>query len=177
MSKKTKAGRYTPPKVRPDKIRLLGDPVLRASNAPVEVFDSELADLAHKLTESLSASLGAAVAAPQIGVNLQVFVWAEGQIVCNPRIVSASEEQWTFREGCLSMPDMWFSLDRPRFVEVHYQNIEGELRVAPQLEDFHARLFQHEIDHLDGILLVDRLEGEVQEDALRRLSLKGLVEA
>jgi peptide deformylase len=173
---KKKGGRYTQPKVRPEKIRLLGDPVLRAENATVEVFDSSVADLAQKLSGALTAANGAAVAAPQIGVNLQAFVWAEGEIVINPRIVHQSEELWTYREGCLSLPNMWWDLERPRYIDVEYYDAKGDLHRVPQMEDFQARVFEHEIDHLNGVLLVDRLDGTVLEDALRRLKLKGLAE-
>jgi peptide deformylase len=176
MTKK-KAGRYTPPKVRADKIRLLGDPALRATSSPVETFDSAIQDVVERLRNTLIESKGgAAVAAPQIGVNLNIFVWAEGAPVINPRIVTSSDELWDFREGCLSMPDMWFDLARPRYIDVEYQDELGNLRRVPQMEDFQTRVFQHEIDHLNGVLLLERLTDSEREDALRRLAAKGLVD-
>lgn len=176
MTKSKKGGRYTPPKPRPEKILLLGDPALRAPNAPVERFDSELTDIVAKLRRTLeTTSGGAAVAAPQIGANIQAFVWAEGEIAINPRIVHESTELWNYREGCLSIPDQWWDLDRPRYIDVEYQDEKGAFRRVPQMADFQARVFQHEIDHLHGILLLDHLAPADYDIALSRLGRQGLI--
>lgn len=178
MTKSKKGGRYTPPKPKPEAIRLLGDPALRAPNVPVERFDSELADVVAKLRRSLEAvPNGAAVAAPQIGANIQAFVWAEGEVAINPRIVNESDELWSYREGCLSIPNMWWDMERARYIDVEYYDEKGGLRRVPQMEDFQARVFQHEIDHLHGILLLDHLTDEDRDTAVRRMAAQGYSEA
>jgi peptide deformylase len=164
-----------------DPILLLGDAALRASNAPVEHFDTELADIAQRLSETLTDTpQGAAVAASQIGVNKRLFVWratakSEHQVVVNPRILSQSEEQWSYKEGCLSIPDMWWYLRRPRHIQVGYQDLKGNTTTTT-LSDFEGRLYQHEFDHCEGKLLLDILVPGELKRARKALLKKGLVD-
>ena len=140
-----------------------GAPALREFNQPVEKFDDELRQLTANMFESMYAAPGIGLAAPQVGVNIRLIVIdvSGGKepdkkiVLCNPRIV-ASEGTQDGDEGCLSVPEFYESLTRPMKVSVEAQDIKGEFfRVDG--EGLLARAICHEIDHLDGILFVDRL--------------------
>jgi peptide deformylase len=152
-------------------IRILGDPVLRTPCEPVTHFDAALRDLVTDLEDTLAGAEGrAAVAAPQIGVPLRVFVYrASGQTghLVNPSMV-VSDEQQNGDEGCLSLPGLYFPTSRAARVTAYGFDQHG----APILVEgsgFVARALQHETDHLDGRLYVDRLRGDVRRQALRAI--------
>ncbi|RYE76481.1 MAG: peptide deformylase [Myxococcales bacterium] len=154
--------------VRP--IRLFGDPVLRTPAAPVVDFDKELRQLVSDLTDTMLEASGAGLAAPQIGVGMRVFTWhVDGEIgyLINPSLDLSSEEQ-DGPEGCLSIPGLTIDCKRALHVVAHGFNMHGE-PMAVEGSQLLARALQHETDHLDGILFVDRLDREARKEAMRMI--------
>jgi peptide deformylase len=152
-------------------IRLMGDPVLRTPAAPVVDFDTELRALVADLTATMHAAGGAGLAAPQIGVGLRVFTWyVDGEVghLVNPDVTPVGEEQEEAPEGCLSIPGYRFDCRRHLHVAATGWNMHGD---PVRVEGSHmlARAVQHETDHLDGVLFVDRLDAEAREAALALL--------
>jgi len=149
-------------------IRLFGDPVLRTPAEPVRDFDAELRRLVRDLTETMEDAPGVGLAAPQIGVGLRVFTYhIDDQLghLINPSLV-LSEDQETDDEGCLSFPGLQYPTPRAHGVVARGFNMYGEpvtLEGTGQL----ARCVQHETDHLDGVLFIDRLDL-----AQRKLAMK-----
>ena len=117
--------------------------------------------LPSKLAMMMNMVNGFAVAAPQIGQAKRAFVYKisgfGSGLIYNPEIIRSSEEQWTYYEGCLSIPGKFWNLERPRFITVKYQNKDGE-ELIMDLDYLPARVFQHEIDHLNGILVIDHIK-------------------
>ena len=151
-------------------IRLFGDPVLRTPAAPVETFDKELRRLVQDLTETMRDAPGSGLAAPQIGVSLRVFTWwADEELghLCNP-VIDLSDEIQDGEEGCLSIPDLAFDTKRAMRVVAKGFNEHGE-PVVVEGSDLLARIIQHETDHLDGILFVDRLDPETRKAAMKAI--------
>ena len=151
-------------------IRLFGDPVLRTPAAQVETYDKELRLLVRDLTDTMKDAPGAGLAAPQIGVSLRVFTWwvddEVGHLI-NP-VLSLSEETQEGDEGCLSLPDLAFDTVRSQQVVARGMNMYGEpVEIAGS--DLLARALQHETDHLDGILFIDRLTPELRKEAMRTI--------
>ena len=151
-------------------IRRLGDPVLRTVADPVTRFDAELRELVADLLETIDVDPAgrAGLAAPQIGVGLRVFAYATGSArghLVNPTITERSGEQ-TEDEACLSVPGLAYPLTRAAHVQVSGFDEWGE-PVTLAASDFLARLMQHEVDHLDGMVYLDRLAGEYRRQALR----------
>jgi peptide deformylase len=155
--------------IRP--IRELGDPVLRTPADPVRAFDRDLAALVRDLEETVDNPGRAGLAAPQIGVGLRVFSYnVDGVIghLVNPVITDLSEETQDDDEGCLSIPGLYAPTVRAMHAVAEGFNVLGEpLRLAGS--GLMARCLQHEIDHLDGRLFVDRLTGEARKRVLRAL--------
>ena len=149
-------------------IRLFGDPVLTTKASPVEVFDKELRTLVSDLTETMKNAPGAGLAAPQIGVSLRVFVWDVddelGHLI-NPTL-DLSDELQDGEEGCLSFPEIRYETPRAMRVVAKGFNMHGE-PVTIEGSEFLARAIQHETDHLDGIVFIDRLSSEVRKQAMR----------
>jgi peptide deformylase len=151
-------------------IRLFGDPVLRTPAAPVVDFDAELRRLVKDLTETMLEAPGAGLAAPQIGVGLRVFTYnVDGEVghLVNPDL-TLSEETQHGEEGCLSIPDLTFDCTRALSVVAHGFSMYGE-PVTLHGSDLLARAIQHETDHLDGVLFVDRLDAETRKAAMRAI--------
>ena len=149
-------------------IRLFGDPVLRTAAAPVVDFDAELRRLVGDLTDTMLDAGAAGLAAPQLGVSLRVFTYNVDGVVghlVNPDLHLGDEEE-TEPEGCLSFPGLRF--DTPRAVQVVARgwSVFGE-PVTVEGTHLLARAVQHETDHLDGILFVDRLDPEQRREAMR----------
>lgn len=154
-------------------IRLFGDPVLRTPARPVTDFDKELRTLVKDLEDTMMAAPGAGLAAPQIGVGLRVFTYhVDGVLghLVNPDLDLSSECE-DGEEGCLSFPGIY--VDTPRAVRVVARGVDmhGE-PVTIEGSDLMARCLQHETDHLDGILFIDRMDR-----AQRKLALKAIREA
>ena len=154
-------------------IRLFGDPVLRTKAEPVTDFDLELRNLVRDLTETMMDAPGAGLAAPQIGVSLRVFTYhvddEPGHLV-NPELALDGEPE-EGEEGCLSLPGLQFPTPRaPRVVAKGF-NMYGD-PVTLEGSELLARCVQHETDHLDGILFIDRLDKKQ-----RKLAMKAIREA
>ncbi len=151
-------------------IRLFGDPVLRTPATAVVDFDGELRRLVKDLTETMLAAPGAGLAAPQIGVGLRVFTWnVDGEVghLVNPDL-TLSEDTQHGEEGCLSIPDLTFDCTRALSVVARGFSMYGE-PVTIQGSDLLARAIQHETDHLDGVLFVQRLDAETRKAAMRAI--------
>lgn len=155
--------------IRP--IRELGDPVLRTPSDEVRAFDGWLAALVRDLEETVDNPGRAGVAAPQIGVSARVFSYnIDGVIghLVNPVIVERSEEIQDGDEGCLSVPGIWAPTVRALRCVAEGFDVDGKpLRLEG--EGLMARCLQHEVDHLDGTVFLDRLTGEARKSALRAL--------
>ena len=155
--------------IRP--IRELGDPVLRTPSDEVKSFDGWLAALVRDLLETVDHPGRAGVAAPQIGVSVRAFSYnIDGVIghMVNPRIVELSEETQDGDEGCLSVPGLWAPTVRAMYAVAEGFDVEGApLRVEG--EGLMARCLQHEVDHLDGKVFLDRLTGDARKQAFRML--------
>jgi peptide deformylase len=151
-------------------IRLFGDPVLRTPAAPVVDFDAELRTLVRDLTDTMLEAPGAGLAAPQLGVGLRVFTWyVDGELghLVNPDL-TLSEETQDGEEGCLSIPDLSFDCRRARKVVARGFDMHGE-PLTVEGSDLLARALQHETDHLDGVLFVERLDAETRRVAMRAI--------
>ena len=151
-------------------IRLFGDPILRTPAAPVVDFDKELRQLVADLTETMRDAPGAGLAAPQIGVGLRVFTWyVDGEVghLVNPDL-SLSEEIQDGPEGCLSLPEITYDCRRALRVVARGFTMHGE-PVEIEGSELLARAIQHETDHLDGILFIDRLDAETRKQAMRQI--------
>ena len=163
----------------PDAIRLLGDPVLRQPTDPVRSFDAGLRRLVDRMFEAMYAAEGAGLAANQIGVGLRVFVMdCEGvkAVLVNPELTELSDEFVEDElEGCLSVPDRHYPTTRSVRAGVRGVDEHGE-PVELTGEGYVARCFQHEVDHLDGKVYLDRLTGKVRREAMRDLRREGIAE-
>jgi len=151
-------------------IRLFGDPVLRTPAVPVTDFDKELRTLVKDLSDTMVEAPGAGLAAPQIGVGLRVFTWyVDGELghLVNPSLDLSDEEQ-DGPEGCLSIPDLTFDCKRAMSVVAKGWNMHGD-PVVIEGSELLARAIQHETDHLDGVLFIDRLDRETRKAAMRAI--------
>jgi len=154
-------------------IRTYGDPVLRQRAAEVTDIDASLVQLVDGMVDALYAASGLAVAAPQVGVEKRLFVYdlndEKGpQTLINPVIEESGEEPWTYDEGCLSVPGLYFTIVRPKDVLVSGLDIDGnEVRI--EASELMGRMLQHEIDHLDGTLLLEHLQPAQRKAGLRIL--------
>jgi peptide deformylase len=152
-------------------IRKFGDPILRSPALPVSDFDDRLAALAADMRETMLAAPGVGLAAPQVGVPRRLFTFESGEesgAYVNPDIVWRSDETQEGEEGCLSVPGLYFPVVRAMSVRVRTQGLDGT-PIERDAEGFLARIFQHEIDHLDGVLFVDRLDADRRREAMRIL--------
>jgi peptide deformylase len=151
-------------------IRLFGDPVLRKPALEVVDFDKELRKLVEDLTDTMLDAPGAGLAAPQIGVGLRVFTWSvdgePGHLV-NP-VLDLSEEIQDGSEGCLSIPELSFDCKRALSVVARGFNMYGD-PVTIEGSELLARAIQHETDHLDGVLFIDRLDAETRKQAMKAI--------
>jgi peptide deformylase len=153
-------------------IRLFGDPVLRTAADPVVDFDKELRTLVADLFETMLDAPGTGLAAPQIGVGLRVFTYhvddeEHGHLV-NPELSFPDDEQQDGPEGCLSIPGLSWDCRRHRHVVARGRDMYGE-PVTLLGSDLLARCVQHETDHLDGVLFVDRLDPETRRRAMAEI--------
>lgn len=150
----------------------LGEPVLRSKAAPVTTFDAGLRELADEMLETMHEAPGVGLAAPQVGMPIRMFVYddqdGESGALCNPVITERSVETEFGEEGCLSIPGLYMEVERHVWITLTAQTLDGT-QVERTADGFLARIFQHEIDHLDGILFIDRLPDEVRKEAMRRI--------
>ena len=154
-------------------VRKFGDPVLRVEARPVEVFDDRLREEVARMGALMVDSLGIGLAATQVGTLHRVLVYrvehdSPVNVLVNPVVEWKGGEEETMEEGCLSLPGVHVDVERPVYVRVRAQDAAGEplLVEATGLE---ARVIQHEIDHLDGVLILDRASREQRKEAMRTL--------
>ena len=152
-------------------IRTLGDPVLRQPTKPVDTFDEALRVLVDDMFETMYAAPGVGLAANQVGVGKAFFVYDDREgdtgFVANPEL-SEREGEDTFEEGCLSIPGPYHDTVRAARVRLRGRDLHGD-PVDILAEGLLARIFQHETDHLQGMLYVDRLDEEGRRDVMRQL--------
>jgi len=156
-------------------IRQYGDPVLKERTREVEEIDGALVNLVDSMIETMYAAPGSGLAANQVGVQRRLFVYDAGEgarVVINPRIVE-SEGEWAYEEGCLSVPGLSWEIVRPNAVHLVGLDLDGD-EISIEAEEFEGRVFQHELDHLDGILLVERLDEDQRKEALKILRRRTL---
>ncbi len=156
-------------------IRTFGDPVLRTPAERVDDVSSALERLIDDMLETMYEAPGVGLAAPQIGISKRIFVADVGDgpfVMLNPEIVEVSGE-WEFDEGCLSVPGRFWSIERPAFAKAVGLDLDG-LPVEYEGDEVMGRVLQHEIDHLGGILLLERLPKRTRKAALRDLRKEAL---
>ena len=152
-------------------IRQFGDPVLTQRSAEVTDLDGTLARLVDDMIETMHDAHGLGLAAPQVGVQKRLFVYQledrEPVAIVNPTIVESSGE-WEYEEGCLSIPGLYFPIVRPKEIHLTGWDIDGN-EVFIEADELEARCFQHELDHLDGRLLLTLLDKGQRKEAMREL--------
>ncbi len=156
-------------------IRTYGDPVLTNETTNVDEIDSRIAALAQVMIETMIDAPGVGLAANQVGVQKRLFVYDKGdgpKVIINPVIVETSGE-WVYEEGCLSVPGLSWEIVRPNAVHLRGVGLDGQA-IDIEAEEYEARIFQHEVDHLDGVLLVERLTDDQRRDAKRLLRRRRL---
>ena len=149
-------------------IRTFGDPVLKSQASAITEINGKVARLVDDMFDTLyDSDSGIALAAPQIGVQKQIVVWDiddQPTALINPVIVE-SDGEWVYSEGCLSIPELYVDILRPNRVLVRGLDIDGN-EVEFEAEELMGRMFQHEIDHLNGLLMFDRMTPEQRKEAL-----------
>lgn len=153
-------------------IRVFGDPILRTVSKPVAAVDDRIRRLVDDMIETMYDAPGVGLAAPQVGVGRRVFVFDIGddqgpRTVINPELVETSGE-WEYDEGCLSVPEYFWPIRRPSRAVVQGLDLDGA-RVEYGGDELLGRVLQHELDHLNGVLLLERLERRVRRQALRTI--------
>lgn len=167
----------------PYEIRLIGDPVLRSRAAEISDVNGALVQLAEDMVTTMYEAPGLGLAAPQVGVQKRMFVYDVGdgpQAIINPEIREADGE-WAYDEGCLSIPDLTFELIRPKQIHLVGYDLQGN-ELSIEADELLSRCFQHELDHLDGVLFIERLDDDDRKAAMqiireRRLTAADLAEA
>jgi peptide deformylase len=154
-------------------IRRLGDPVLKSRATPVDRFDDSLRRQASRMAGIMNDALGVGLAAPQLGISQRLLVYRVGAeapliVLANPEVEWSSNDSEAGEEGCLSIPGITVDVERPVHVRVRAQDEEGGERVV-EASGLEARVIQHEIDHLDGVLILERTSREERKRALREL--------
>ena len=151
-------------------IRFFGDPVLRQRAREVKELDGGLARLVSTMYDTMHEAAGLGLAAPQVGVQKRIFTYDLGdgpEVIVNPEVV-ATEGEWCYEEGCLSLPGIHFEIVRPKIVTISGVDLDGK-EVTIEGDELLGRVFLHELDHLDGKLMLDRVEPDVRKRALREL--------
>ncbi|HEX9888494.1 MAG TPA: peptide deformylase [Nitriliruptorales bacterium] len=167
-------------------IRLFGDPVLRQEAREVTDFDERLRRLAADMFDTMRAAPGVGLAANQVGVLKRLFTWevvdvhededaesgeqatVRGHAVVNPVVEDASEESLLDEEGCLSFPGLFYPVERPLRARMRWQDLDGEEHRS-DVEGFDARVWLHELDHLNGIVFIDHLAKHDRKEAMSRM--------
>jgi peptide deformylase len=154
-------------------IRRLGDPILKSRATQVDRFDDSLRRQVNRMAGLMNDSLGVGLAAPQLGISQRLLVYRVGQdapviVLANPELEWSSDDLEVGEEGCLSIPGVTVDVDRAIHLRVRAQDEQGEPRVV-EASGLEARVIQHEMDHLDGVLILDRTSREERKRALREL--------
>jgi len=154
-------------------IHRYGDPVLKSRATPVDRFDETLRNQVARMAGIMTDAFGVGLAAPQLGISQRVLVYRVGQdapviALVNPEVDWKGEESEQMEEGCLSIPGIQLDVDRPVHVRVRAHDEQGDERTV-EASGLEARVIQHEIDHLDGVLILDRASREARKEAIRTL--------
>lgn len=160
-------------------IRTYGDPVLNQKAAPVTDIDGAVKRLADDMLAPLREVEGLGLAAPQVGVLKRLFIYdlRDGrgpQTIVNP-VISEARGEWEYEEGCLSVPGLYFPIVRPKEIHLTGWDLDGR-EISIEADELLARLFQHELDHLDGKLLLEMLDEDMRKQALKELRKRRLRE-
>ncbi|HSL57356.1 MAG TPA: peptide deformylase [Acidimicrobiales bacterium] len=159
----------------PFEIRVFGDPVLRRRATEVTDIDGALIRLVDDMLDTMYEAPGIGLAATQVGVEKRLFVYDiddDPQVIVNP-VISETRGEWVYEEGCLSVPGLSWEIVRPKEVHLTGYDLDGN-EVSFEADELLARLFQHELDHLDGVLLLEHLDDDVRKAALRTLRERAL---
>lgn len=159
-------------------IRVIGDPVLNTRAADVEDIDGRLAQLCDDMLVTMYEAPGVGLAAPQVGIQKRFFVYDHGEgpgAIINP-VIKESDGEYVMEEGCLSVPELSFEIARPNRIHVVGYDLDGN-EVDFEADEFVGRLIQHEIDHLDGVLLLEHLDEDTRRDALKELRRRSMSQA
>jgi len=161
------------------KVRRYGDPVLRRRAVPVERVTPEVRRLVDDMIETMYDEVGIGLAAPQVGASVRLLVVGdeEGrgvQVLVNP-VITESGGSVTAEEGCLSLPGIFADVTRAQWVKLEAHDLEG-MPVAITARGLRSRVFQHEIDHLDGVLFIDRLDPVARDRIKRRIKKEGFTQ-
>lgn len=164
----------------PYAIRIVGDPVLRQRADEVTDIDGRLAKLCEDMVQTMYDAPGLGLAAPQVGVQKRFFVYDLGagdgsQVLINP-VITETAGEWEYYEGCLSVPGLGFDIVRPKEVHVTGVDLDGN-EVSFEADELLSRLMQHELDHLDGVLLLDHLDEEQRREAKRAIRERAMAGA
>jgi len=155
----------------PYRIRTFGDPVLRRRADEVGEIDGRIARLAEDMYITMKEAHGLGLAAPQVGVSRRLFVYEIGnsgfRTLINP-VITERDGGWEHQEGCLSVPELYFLVNRPVHVHVEGYDLDGR-QVSIEAEELEATLYQHEVDHLDGRLMLELLDNDQRKQAMREL--------
>jgi peptide deformylase len=151
---------------------VFGDPVLKTPAAEVTEIDGRLAALAKDMLVTMYEAPGVGLAAPLVGVQMRLFVYDLGEgigphTVINP-VITESDGEWTYDEGCLSVPGLYWPIVRAKTCHLTGLDLDGN-ELSIDADELLARMFQHEVDHLDGMLLLERLTKQQKKDAMREL--------
>jgi peptide deformylase len=152
-------------------IRLFGDPVLKTVSDPISLFDEKAHALIEDLLDTTKLPGRAGVAAPQIGVNLRAFSFnVNGEVgyIINPELIEVSGEKILVDEGCLSVPDLWHKTPRYEFAKAIGVDLQGN-EIVLEGTGLMAQMLQHECDHLEGLVYLDRLEDDERKAAMKNL--------
>jgi len=158
-------------------IRTYGDPVLNQKAAPITDIDGAVRRLADDMLAPLREVEGLGLAAPQVGVLKRLFIYdlhddRGPQTIVNP-VISEARGEWTYEEGCLSVPGLYFPIVRPKEIHLTGWDLDGR-EVSIEADELLARLFQHELDHLEGRLLLELLDEDARKEALKELRKRRL---
>ncbi len=149
-------------------IRTFGDPVLASQAAAVTDIDGKVVRIVEEMFDTLyDSDSGIGLAAPQVGIQRQIFVWDmddEPMVILNPTIAE-SDGEWVYEEGCLSIPGLYVEMTRPKTVLMTGIDMNGN-EISLEADELEARLFQHELDHLNGVLMFDRMQPEQRKQAI-----------
>jgi peptide deformylase len=146
----------------------LNNSILRTHSLVIKDFSNELRKLEKKMIKIMKKNKGVGLAAPQIGKNIRMCICTIDQkkliTLCNPEIIKSSKETITDEEGCLSLPGIWGDVIRPKEIQIKYQDVNGKEKNL-KFSDLNARIILHELDHLNGILFLDKTTGEIRMEA------------
>ena len=152
-------------------IRIVGDPVLKSRAAEIMDIDGKVAKLADDMLTTMYEAPGLGLAAPQVGIQKRLFVYDIGHDDPDPRVlvnpvITETRGEWAYEEGCLSVPGLSWEIIRPKEIHLTGYDLDGN-EVSIEADELLARLFQHELDHLDGVLLLEHLDDATRKEAMR----------